>query len=105
MTKDGTPSRKVGKVPKIRIGTLPSGVIAKLRSTVQITSLQDVVIELLKNALDAEASQIAITVDLERGFCTVEDDGCGFPGRFLRTARALNLPYCEQDVVGLAKLR
>jgi DNA mismatch repair protein MLH3 len=66
-----------------RIRALPEDVVAKIKSSATITSLNYVVLELLKNALDAGASRVHIHVQQSRGSCTVEDDGWGIlPSEF-----------------------
>lgn len=50
---------------------------AKLRSAQLLTSLPQVVSELLQNSLDAGASQIDIGVDCEEWSCWVRDNGAG----------------------------
>ncbi|RAL05748.1 putative DNA mismatch repair protein (Mlh3) [Aspergillus ibericus CBS 121593] len=62
-----------------RIQPLPPDVVAKLKSSTAITHLNGVIVELVKNALDADARIIYITVDFLRGGCIVEDDGNGIP--------------------------
>ncbi|KAI5294758.1 DNA mismatch repair protein [Ascosphaera acerosa] len=59
------------------IRRLPPTVVAQLTSSVTINSLTDVVLELVKNSLDAAAGTVSVTVDFARGGCTVEDDGHG----------------------------
>ena len=39
--------------------------------------LNGVILELVKNSLDANAHTVFITVDFKRGGCVVEDDGDG----------------------------
>jgi DNA mismatch repair protein MLH3 len=57
--------------------------VEKIRSSARVTSLNDVACELLKNALDAGAAHINISVDYGRANCTVEDDGEGIlPAEF-----------------------
>ncbi|KIM68946.1 hypothetical protein SCLCIDRAFT_104473 [Scleroderma citrinum Foug A] len=51
---------------------------AKLRSTQILTSLPQVVSELLQNSIDSGASQIDIGVDCEDWSCWVRDNGSGF---------------------------
>lgn len=79
-----------------RIETLPGDTVSKLRSTVQINSLQDVVVGLLKNALDAGASTISISVRLDRGHCVVEDDGSGIHPGDLQADSAFGEPFREE---------
>ncbi|CAI7629463.1 unnamed protein product [Penicillium pancosmium] len=61
------------------IKPLPSDVIAKIKSSTSIIHLNGVVVELVKNALDANARTVLISVDFKRGSCVVEDDGDGIP--------------------------
>jgi DNA mismatch repair protein MLH3 len=61
------------------IRPLPPEVAAKIRSSVRITHLKEVALELVKNSLDADAQSITITVDFRRGGLVVEDDGYGIP--------------------------
>ncbi|KAJ5712793.1 hypothetical protein N7493_009261 [Penicillium malachiteum] len=62
---------------KAAIQALPSDVAAKIKSSTSITNLNGVILELLKNALDAGAKTVHISVDFKRGGCIVEDDGTG----------------------------
>ncbi|KAH7916257.1 hypothetical protein BJ138DRAFT_1139943 [Hygrophoropsis aurantiaca] len=50
---------------------------AKLRSTQILTSLPQIISELMQNSLDAGATQIDIGVDCEEWSCWVRDDGTG----------------------------
>ncbi len=59
--------------------SLPAEAIAQVKSSVTVTSLNGVVIELLKNSLDASSKKIEVTIDYSRGNCVVEDDGLGIP--------------------------
>ncbi|KAI9732686.1 MAG: DNA mismatch repair protein [Claussenomyces sp. TS43310] len=74
------------------IRPLPSDVVAQIQSSVAITSLNAVVVELIKNSLDASSQKIDVSVEYPRGNCTVEDDGLGI------------LPSEFQANGGLAKL-
>ncbi|KAL2816098.1 hypothetical protein BJX63DRAFT_147500 [Aspergillus granulosus] len=66
-----------------KIQPLPSEVVAKIKSSTYITHLNGVIAELAKNALDANARTIFVTVDYRRGGCVVEDDGDGIlPAEF-----------------------
>lgn len=56
---------------------LPATTRAKLRSTQILTSLPQIVSELLQNSLDAGAGQVDIGVDCEEWICWVKDDGEG----------------------------
>ncbi|KAJ5113482.1 hypothetical protein N7456_002016 [Penicillium angulare] len=64
---------------RAEIQPLPPDVAAKIKSSTSITHLNGVILELAKNALDAGAEAIHITVDFKRGGCIVEDDGDGIP--------------------------
>ncbi|KAI0677319.1 hypothetical protein C8Q78DRAFT_1065895 [Trametes maxima] len=59
------------------IAFLPASTQSKLRSTQILTSLPQVVSELIQNSLDAGARHIDITVDPEDWQCCVRDDGAG----------------------------
>ncbi|KAK7733092.1 DNA mismatch repair protein [Cytospora paraplurivora] len=61
------------------IKPLPGDVVAQIKSSVAITSLNNVICGLVKNALDAKATKINLTVDYSRGNCSIEDDGVGIP--------------------------
>ncbi|EFE31543.1 DNA mismatch repair protein (Mlh3), putative [Trichophyton benhamiae CBS 112371] len=64
-------------VPIIRM--LPRDVAGQIRSSSIVTSLNSVIVELIKNSLDANASAVMVNVDFQKGACTVEDDGIGIP--------------------------
>ena len=65
------------------IRPLPPDVIAQIKSSTAITNLHGVVLELVKNSLDAAATTVRIAVDYGHGGCTVEDDGLGIlPSEF-----------------------
>jgi DNA mismatch repair protein MLH3 len=61
------------------IRRLPEDAVDKLKSSVTITSLNEVIVGLLKNSLDASASSIRITLSYAKGDCSVVDDGHGIP--------------------------
>ncbi|KAK0705620.1 hypothetical protein B0H67DRAFT_594553 [Lasiosphaeris hirsuta] len=61
------------------IRPLPGDVIAQIKSSIVITSLNGVVYGLLQNSLDAGASKVNVSLDYGRGSCTVEDNGLGIP--------------------------
>ncbi|KAI5923725.1 hypothetical protein F4810DRAFT_667148 [Camillea tinctor] len=62
---------------------LPDHVIAQIKSSTTITSLNGVVCGLVKNALDANATKISLSVDYARGSCSAEDNGLGIlPAEF-----------------------
>lgn len=65
------------------IKPLPGDVVAQIKSSVVITSLNNVTCGLIKNSLDAEAAKINVTVDYSRGNCSIEDNGNGIsPSEF-----------------------
>jgi DNA mismatch repair protein MLH3 len=59
--------------------TLSEPVRTRLRSTQILTSVPQVVSELVQNALDASASHVDIGVDCQEWECWVKDDGRGIP--------------------------
>lgn len=65
------------------IKPLPGDVVAQIKSSVAVTSLNRVVCGLIENSLDARAAKINVSVDYSRGNCSVEDDGHGIqPAEF-----------------------
>ncbi|KAJ5483867.1 hypothetical protein N7539_006067 [Penicillium diatomitis] len=65
------------------IRALPPDVAFRIKSSTSIIDLHGVVLELVKNSLDAGAQIISVTVDFKRGGCVVEDNGQGIvPGEF-----------------------
>ncbi|KAF4619993.1 hypothetical protein D9613_005289 [Agrocybe pediades] len=61
------------------IGRLPLPTQTRLRSTQILTSLVQIVSELLQNALDAQATHVEIGVDCQEWSCWVTDNGRGIP--------------------------
>jgi DNA mismatch repair protein MLH3 len=96
MTRDGNigANHSIPNVSGRRILPLPEEVIAQIKSSTAIVSLAGVVLELLKNSLDAKATKIEATVDLARGGCTVEDDGLGISPLEFREEGGLGKLYC-----------
>ncbi|KAH6639395.1 DNA mismatch repair protein [Boeremia exigua] len=76
------------------IRPLPDDVVAQIKSATAVVSLGGVVLELLKNSLDAKASRINVTVDFARGACVVEDDGLGIPPTEFSEDGGLGKLYC-----------
>jgi DNA mismatch repair protein MLH3 len=76
------------------IQRLPDEVVAQIKSSTAIVSLNGVVVELLKNSLDARASKIDATVDFARGSCTVEDNGLGIAPTEFGQDGGLGKLYC-----------
>ncbi|KAF2262310.1 hypothetical protein CC78DRAFT_520458 [Lojkania enalia] len=84
----------MGTTPKGSILPLPEEVVAQIKSSTAIVSLTGVVLELLKNALDAGAGKIEATVDFGRGGCSVEDNGLGIAPLEFSEAGRLGKLYC-----------
>ncbi|KAJ5191092.1 uncharacterized protein N7498_010077 [Penicillium cinerascens] len=59
------------------IRQLPPDIVAKIKSSTSITHLNGVIVDLVKNSLDANAQTVLVSVDFKRGSCIVEDDGEG----------------------------
>ncbi|KAI0403524.1 hypothetical protein F4802DRAFT_571717 [Xylaria palmicola] len=65
------------------IQPLPDNVIAQIKSSTTITTLNGVVCGLLRNSLDSGATKVTVSIDYVRGSCSVEDDGLGIlPAEF-----------------------
>lgn len=77
------------------IQPLPLNVIAQIKSTIAITSLNGVVCELVKNSLDADPTKIDISVDYPRGGCNIEDNGLGILPAEFREEGGLGKLYRE----------
>ena len=77
------------------IKQLPAGVVAQIKSSIAITSLNSVVLGLVRNSLDAQSSRINISVDYRRGNCSVEDDGLGIAPAEFHEAGGLGKLHCE----------
>ncbi|KAL8827126.1 MAG: hypothetical protein Q9191_003374 [Dirinaria sp. TL-2023a] len=75
------------------IAPLPTEVAKQISSSVTITSLDHVIIGLVKNSLDAGARKIDVEVDYRRGACTVEDDGQGILAFEFLEGGGLAKPY------------
>jgi len=59
------------------IERLPEGTRTKLRSTQILTSLPQIVSELVQNSLDANATQVDFGLDCKEWMCWVRDNGHG----------------------------
>ena len=77
-----------------RLERLDNGTRSKLRSTQIITSLPQIVSELVQNSLDAGASSIEIGVNRDEWSCWVRDNGTGISKDGL-TQLAGGTRYCE----------
>lgn len=78
-----------------RIYSLDSISRTKIKSAVQITCLNQIILELVKNALDAHASNIKVTLNYSRGFCSVIDNGHGIAAQEFEEDGRLAQPYCS----------
>jgi len=67
----------MGRWPE-EIAPLPPRTRSILRSTVILSSLVQVVSELIQNSLDANARSIQVGIDCDEWSCWVQDDGTGF---------------------------
>ena len=76
------------------IKPLPGNVVAQIKSSTVITSLNGVAYGLVQNSLDAQASRINLSVDYRRGNCTVEDNGQGIPPLDFHEDGGLGKLYC-----------
>jgi hypothetical protein len=65
------------------IKQLPPEVVAQIKSSVAITSLNTVILGLVKNSLDARATELKLSLDYIKGSCSVTDNGIGIsPAEF-----------------------
>lgn len=85
------------------IKPLPGDVVAQIKSSVVITSLNNVICGLVKNALDAEATKINLTVDYSRGNCSIEDNGVGIPPSEFKDAGGLGKLHCMLNLRSVAQ--
>lgn len=76
------------------IKPLPADVVAQIKSSVVITSLNNVICGLIKNSLDAEATKINLSVEYSRGNCSVEDNGHGIPPSEFQDDGGLGQLHC-----------
>lgn len=79
------------------IKPLPGDVVAQIKSSTVITSLNGVAFGLVQNSLDAQASIINLSIDYRRGNCTVEDNGQGIPPLDFHEGGGLGTLYCTFD--------
>jgi hypothetical protein len=68
-----------------RIEKLPEDTRTYLRSTQIVTSIPQIVSELVQNSLDAQAKHVDIGVNHEEWTCFVSDDGVGISAEGLST--------------------
>jgi DNA mismatch repair protein MLH3 len=92
---DSETSAEPAASSSLRILPLQPEDVAQIKSSINITELEDAILGLLCNALDAEATKIEIDVQADRGSCTVTDNGLGIPEHeFLEDGGLLKV-YCE----------
>jgi DNA mismatch repair protein MLH3 len=77
------------------IKLLPEDVVVRIKSMTVITSLNSVVLGLVKNSLDAGASRINISIDYRKGNCSVEDDVEGIVPADFRIDSGLGKLHCQ----------
>lgn len=77
-----------------RILPLPEDAKAQIKSSIAINTLNDVVLGLVKNSLDAGSSKIGIELDLVRACCVVEDDGHGISPQEFKAEGGLLRLHC-----------
>lgn len=77
------------------IAPLPPQVIAQIKSSISITSLNGVVVELLKNSIDAGATKVSIQVSRSKGRCVVKDNGTGIAPSEFEPGGGLAKPHRE----------
>ncbi|KAL5615321.1 hypothetical protein BROUX41_005368 [Berkeleyomyces rouxiae] len=75
------------------IRPIPAAAAAQIASSAQLTSLNEVVVGLVQNALDAGASRLRISLDYTLGNCAVEDDGYGIMAVEFTAAGGLGKPH------------
>jgi hypothetical protein len=80
--------------PAMSIQPLPDHVVAQIKSSATITSLNSVACGLARNSLDAGATKITISLDYARGNCTVEDNGSGIAPLEFTPDGGLGKPHC-----------
>ena len=85
------------------IRSLPEDVAAQIKSSVIITSLNEVALGLLKNSLDAGSRRVDIDLDYGRGSCSAEDDGSGIAPADFEASGGLGKPYHTSRLEGEAR--
>lgn len=83
--------------PAMSIKPLPGHVVAQIKSSVVITSLNNVTCGLVRNSLDAHATKINVTIDYSRGNCSVEDNGDGIPPSDFDEGGGLGQLHCTSS--------
>lgn len=76
-----------------QIAALPAEVAAQIKSSTSIVSLNEAILGLLCNSLDAGASKVEVSLDYKRGNCVVEDNGLGIAPAEFKQGGGLGRPY------------
>ncbi|KAK6083682.1 vacuolar membrane protein [Seiridium cupressi] len=82
------------------IQQLPEDVVAQIKSSTTITSLNGVACGLLKNSLDAGATRVNVSVDYAKGNCSVEDNGSGIVPQEFAPSGGLGKLHSHPDFHG-----
>jgi DNA mismatch repair protein MLH3 len=77
------------------IQKLPEDVIAQIKASTAITSLNGAVCGLIKNSLDAGATRLVVSIDYSRGNACVEDNGCGIQPKEFSSSGGLGKLFCK----------
>lgn len=77
------------------IRQLPDSVIAQIKSSTAITSLNGVVCGLFRNSLDSGATRVNVSIDYIRGNCSIEDDGLGILPAEFQPSGGLGKLHCK----------
>jgi DNA mismatch repair protein MLH3 len=76
------------------IALLPENVQLGLSSAHDLNSYEHVIEGLIRNALDADATFVAIEVDFAKGYISIRDDGAGINSLEFSEAGHLAKPNC-----------
>ncbi|CAG8981890.1 hypothetical protein HYALB_00013563 [Hymenoscyphus albidus] len=98
------PAQYVHETPIMSIQPLPPAVIAQIKSSIAVTSLNGVICELVKNSLDAASTKLDISVDYAKGGCVVEDNGVGIPPSEFRDGGGLGKLHCPEHQANVGTL-
>lgn len=90
-------SRAEGQQPIGKLTRLDEPTQARIRSTQILTTLPQIVSELVQNSLDAKANNISIGINCEEWTCWVRDDGLGISKQDLEifSAEGATTRYCR----------
>ena len=89
------------------VAPLPHPTRSRLRSTQILTTLAQIISELVQNSLDAGAKHVDVGVDIEGWECWVRDDGCGISRQDLGKLEGRyseSLWGCKQETEGALML-